>query len=92
MLKKVGVGSLDEATDVAVVLRSGSLPISLRVDEVRSIGPTLGQDSINAGTTAAIIGGGAVIVAVLCILRLFTPVCVSAPIHKPVIQLIHFAK
>ncbi|MFA5551560.1 MAG: protein translocase subunit SecD [Trueperaceae bacterium] len=60
-----GVGSLDEATDVAVVLRSGSLPISLRVDEVRSIGPTLGQDSINAGTTAAAIGGIAVIVAVL---------------------------
>ena len=60
-----GVGSLDEATDVAVVLRSGSLPISLTVDEVRSIGPTLGQDSINAGTTAAIIGGVAVIVAVL---------------------------
>ncbi len=60
-----GVGSLDEATDVAVVLRSGSLPISLTVDEVRSIGPTLGQDSINAGTTAAIIGGAAVIVAVV---------------------------
>ncbi len=60
-----GVGSLDEATDVAVVLRSGSLPISLTVDEVRSIGPTLGQDSINAGTTAAIIGGVAVIVAVV---------------------------
>lgn len=60
-----GVGSLEEATDVAVVLRSGSLPISLTVDEVRSIGPTLGQDSINAGTTAAIIGGVAVIVAVV---------------------------
>lgn len=60
-----GMGSLEEATDVAVVLRSGSLPISLHVDEVRSIGPTLGQDSINAGTTAAIIGGAAVIVAVL---------------------------
>lgn len=60
-----GVGSLEEATDVAVVLRSGSLPISLRVDEVRSIGPTLGQDSINKGTLAAIIGGAAVIVAVV---------------------------
>ncbi len=60
-----GVGSLEEASDVAVVLRSGSLPISLHVDEVRSIGPTLGQDSINSGTTAAVIGGAAVIVAVL---------------------------
>lgn len=60
-----GVGTLDEASDIAVVLRSGSLPISLKVDEVRAIGPTLGQDAINAGTLAAIIGGAAVIVAVI---------------------------
>lgn len=60
-----GIDSLDEATDIAVVLRSGSLPISLKVDEVRSIGPTLGQDSINKGTTAAIVGGALVILAVL---------------------------
>jgi len=60
-----GIGTLEEASDIAVVLRSGSLPISLRVAEVRSIGPTLGQDAINAGTTAALIGGLAVIVAVV---------------------------
>lgn len=60
-----GVGSLTEASDIAVVLRSGSLPINLKVDEVRSIGPTLGRDSINKGTTAAVIGGALVIVAVL---------------------------
>src|SRR5690606_32631838 len=58
-------GSLDEASDIAVVLRSGSLPISLTVGEVRSIGPTLGRDAINSGTTAALIGGLAVIVAVI---------------------------
>src|SRR5690606_28836749 len=50
-----GIGSLDEASDIAVVLRSGSLPISLHVAEVRSIGPTLGRDAINSGTLAAII-------------------------------------
>jgi len=60
-----GIDTLEEATDIAVVLRSGSLPISLKVDEVRSIGPTLGQDSINKGTTAAIVGGALVILAVL---------------------------
>ncbi len=60
-----GIGTLDEASDIALVLRSGSLPINLQVAEVRSIGPTLGQDAINAGTIAAIIGGGAVIVAVI---------------------------
>lgn len=60
-----GIGSLDEASDIAVVLRSGSLPISLSVGEVRSIGPTLGQDAINSGTLAALIGGLAVIIAVV---------------------------
>src|SRR5690606_34092943 len=60
-----GIASLDEASDIAVVLRSGSLPISLTVGEVRSIGPTLGRDAINSGTTAAIIGGLAVIIAVI---------------------------
>ncbi len=60
-----GIGSLDEASDIAVVLRSGSLPISLHVEEIRAIGPTLGQDSINAGRIAALIGGGAVLVTVV---------------------------
>jgi SecD/SecF fusion protein len=60
-----GIGSLEEATDIALVLRSGSLPINLQVQEVRAIGPTLGQDSIRAGRTAALIGGAAVILGIL---------------------------
>ena len=60
-----GINSLEEASNVALVLRSGSLPISLHVEEIRSIGPTLGQDSINAGKIAAFIGGAAVVAAVL---------------------------
>jgi SecD/SecF fusion protein len=60
-----GIPTLEEAADTALVLRSGSLPISLTVEEIRAIGPTLGQDSINAGTTAALIGGAAVVVFIL---------------------------
>ena len=60
-----GIADIEEASDIALVLRSGSLPINLRVEEIRAIGPTLGQDSINAGTRAAIIGGIAVVVAIL---------------------------
>ena len=60
-----GMANLDEASDLALVLRSGNLPISLQVEEVRAIGPTLGQDSIAAGTQAALIGAGAVVVAIL---------------------------
>ena len=57
--------SLDEATNVALVLRSGSLPINLEVEEIRAIGPTLGQDSIAAGTRAALIGGALVVATIL---------------------------
>lgn len=60
-----GIGSLDEAADTALVLRSGSLPIALTVEEIRAIGPTLGQDSIEAGTRAALIGAALVIVFLL---------------------------
>ncbi len=60
-----GLADLEEASDLALVLRSGSLPINLEVQEIRAIGPTLGEDSIEAGKRAALIGGGAVVVAIL---------------------------
>lgn len=60
-----GIGSLEESTDIALVLRSGSLPINLGVQEIRAIGPTLGQDSIRAGVRAAVIGGIAVVLAIV---------------------------
>ena len=60
-----GIATLEEAADVALVLRTGSLPINLHVEEIRAIGPTLGQDSINAGRRAALVGGIAVIAAIL---------------------------
>ncbi len=60
-----GMADLEEASDLALVLRSGSLPISLEVQEIRAIGPTLGEDSIEAGKRAALIGGGAVVLIIL---------------------------
>jgi SecD/SecF fusion protein len=60
-----GIASLEEATDVSLVLRSGALPINLHVEEIRQIGPTLGRDSIEAGLLAGGIGAGAVILAIL---------------------------
>lgn len=62
-----GIPTLEEAADTALVLRSGSLPISLQVEQISAIGPTLGRDSIAAGTTAAFIGGTAVVVAILLV-------------------------
>jgi preprotein translocase subunit SecD len=43
-----------EAQDLALVLRAGALPVPLRIAEIRTIGPTLGQDSIDSGVRAGI--------------------------------------
>ena len=48
--------SFQEATDLALLLRSGALPTPLLVVEERTVGPDLGEDSIKSGTTSLIIG------------------------------------
>jgi preprotein translocase subunit SecD len=48
--------AIEEATRLAVLLRSGALPAELVFLEERTIGPELGQDSIDAGQRAAIVG------------------------------------
>jgi preprotein translocase subunit SecD len=45
---------LQEANDLALVLRAGALPVPLQVVEERTIGPSLGQDSIRDGVRAAV--------------------------------------
>lgn len=59
-----GQFTIEQASDLALVLRSGSLPISLRTEGVTAVGPTLGRDAISAGTRAALIGGAAVTVLI----------------------------
>ncbi|MBI4227987.1 MAG: protein translocase subunit SecD [Candidatus Omnitrophica bacterium] len=46
----------DQATDLALVLRVGALPAPVEIEEERTIGPLLGQDSIRKGVRAAIVG------------------------------------
>jgi preprotein translocase subunit SecD len=50
------IGTLDEAKDVALVLQTGALPVNLEIQESQTIGPTLGQDSLQASILAGIIG------------------------------------
>ena len=45
-----------EAADLAVVLRAGSLSVPVVIEEERSVGPALGQDSIDRGTRAVLLG------------------------------------
>jgi preprotein translocase subunit SecD len=55
-----GTFTLKEAQDLAIVLRAGSLPAPVKVVEERTVDPSLGQDSIESGKRAAVIGGIAV--------------------------------
>lgn len=50
-----------EAQDLAIVLRAGSLPAPVTVLEERSVGPSLGQESIDSGIRASLVGAGLVI-------------------------------
>jgi preprotein translocase subunit SecD len=54
--------SPEESTQLAILLRAGALPAEIKVLEQRTIGPELGQDSIDAGKIAAVIAMGAVLV------------------------------
>jgi len=59
---EMGSGStIENARDLAVVLRAGALPAPVKIIENRVVGPSLGQDSINKGIKAAMVGIGAVI-------------------------------
>jgi len=60
-----GTFTTQQAADLALVLRSGSLPASLTTLEERTVGPSLGRDSIKQGVTASVIGFAALIIAVL---------------------------
>ena len=53
--------TLEEANDLALVLRAGALPAPLHVVEQRTIGPSLGVDSINAGVRASLLAVGFVL-------------------------------
>jgi preprotein translocase subunit SecD len=57
-------GSFDikEARDLAIVLRAGALPAPVEIVEERTVGPSLGQDSIRQGVNSFIVGGALVIV------------------------------
>ncbi len=53
---ELGGSTLQEASDLALVLRAGALPAPLRIMEERTVGPSLGQDSVDQGRVAGMIG------------------------------------
>ncbi len=62
--------SSQEATDLAIILRAGALPIPLIIEEERTIGPALGADSIDRGLRASVAGLLMIVVFMLGYYRL----------------------
>ena len=65
-----GVFTQQEVQDLSLILRSGALPASLTYLEERTVGPSLGADSIRSGVTAALGGLGLVVVFLLLYYKL----------------------
>jgi preprotein translocase subunit SecD len=63
--------TVQQANDLAILLRAGALPAPLTIIEERTVGPGLGQDSIDSGERAAYVGSILVIVFMLLTYRLF---------------------
>ncbi len=62
--------STAEANDLAIILRAGALPAPVNVIEERTVGPSMGRDSVNAGMHAAWVGAAAVAAFMIIYYRL----------------------
>jgi len=51
-----GMDSIQEAEDIAIVLRAGSLPVPVTIQEERTVGASLGADSVSKGTYSMLVG------------------------------------
>jgi preprotein translocase subunit SecD len=66
---EMGNAPMEEARDLALVLRAGALPAPIRIMDQRSVGPALGQDSVDKGKMAGLIGIALVLVIMVAIYR-----------------------
>jgi preprotein translocase subunit SecD len=74
----LGSGSLQEAQDLAIVLRAGALPVPLKIAETREIGPSLGRDSINQGLLAGGVAMALIVVIMISYYKLSGLLAVGA--------------
>jgi preprotein translocase subunit SecD len=74
----LGNGSLQEAQDLAIVLRAGALPVPLKIAETREIGPSLGRDSINQGLLAGGVAMALIVVIMISYYKLSGLLAVGA--------------
>jgi preprotein translocase subunit SecD len=76
---EMGQGTpLEEARDLALVLRAGALPARINIVEERTVGPSLGQDSIDQGRFAGIVGIMFVVIVMIAYYRVAGVLAVGA--------------
>ena len=64
-----GFADINEAKDIAIILRAGALPAPVNIVEERTVGPSLGADSISSGQKSILIGLGIVFIFMLIYYR-----------------------
>ena len=65
-----GFANMDEAKDIAIVLRAGALPAPVKIIEERIVGPSLGADSVRRGTNSVLLGLALILVFMLVYYKL----------------------
>jgi preprotein translocase subunit SecD len=85
-----GSFSAQEAADLAIVLRAGALPVPLRIEEQRAVGPSLGRDSIELGSQAVLYGFVAVLAFMVVYYRVAGTIAVVALFLNLVLMLAVF--
>ncbi|MCG3176169.1 MAG: Protein translocase subunit SecDF [Candidatus Omnitrophica bacterium] len=81
--------TMQEANDLAIVLRAGALPAPIVIEEERSVGASLGKDSVEQGVRAAMIGFAAV-VAFMAIYYLFAGVVANVALALNILIVLAF--
>lgn len=75
----------EEATYLSNILNAGAFPVGVQVGEERTVGPTLGQESIDNGITAAVIGMGFVLFFMILYYRLSGIIAIIALVFNMII-------
>lgn len=68
----------EDASNLALVLKSGSLPVKIKIEEERAIGPTLGADAIRQGAIAGLVGIGLIFVMAFAYYGLYFGLVIAA--------------
>jgi preprotein translocase subunit SecD len=84
---ELGNASLQEAQDLALVLRAGALPAPLVIVEERAVGPSLGRDSIRQGQRAVLMAAALIVLVMLAYYRAAGALAVTALVFYVVFTL-----